>query len=128
MGPKIYGVCGTRDPEEIAKKLKEIYYKVGSKDKAAKKMGISKMTLYQWYAKYKVDVPPEYPKTRPHTRVKRGYYVDLNAVKNRLGYKSLRRMLTFCDNKYTYLQAAEVLGISTGTYRKLRREYGFIQG
>ena len=128
MGPKIYGVCGTRDPEEISKKLKEIYDESGCKTRAAKKMGISKFTLYQWYKKYNVDVPTEYPKTRPDTRGKRGYTVDLNAIKSRLGYDSLKSMLTYCDNQYTYIEAADVLGISTSTYKKLRKDYGFIQG
>jgi DNA-binding protein Fis len=128
MTPKIYYVCKSRDPKVIKQRLEEIHHKAGTKAKAAKKIGISKWTLYQWYARYNVDVPTEYPKSRPWSRKKRGYYLDLDAIKQRLGFVNMRSMINYCDKNYTYLEAADVLGISTGTYQKMRKEYGLMRG
>ena len=126
MTPKVYYICKSRDPKVIKATLEEIHHKAGTKAKAAKKMGISKFTLYAWYAKYGVDVPAEYPKTRPHTKGKRGPHVDWDRILERMGYERMKAMLRYCKNNYTYTKAADLLGVSMTTYRNALKDNGLI--
>lgn len=125
---KINKICKTPDPEGRRLALQAIYDKYGTYEKCAKKCGVVKDTFWAWCRRYGVQVNAEYRKERPYLKGKRGPSVDWDSIKKRMGYVNLKSMLSHCKLKYTYVQAAKLLGVSTQAYYAILKDHGLVGG
>ena len=123
---KINAVCKTPDPEGRRKVLQAIYDKHGTYEKCAKSCKVSKHTFWDWCVRYDVRTVPEYKKERPEMVGTRGPSTDWGAIKRRMGYVSLKALITYCRKHYTYKEAADKLTVSTRTYYNVLKYYGMI--
>ncbi len=123
---KINEVCKTPDPEGRRNVIQAIYDKHGTYEKCAKSCGVGRHTFWGWCVKYGVKTNTEYRKVRPELSGKRGPYTDWDGIKKRMGYINLKALLTYCKQHYTYLKAADQLGVSTRTYYKALKGHGLI--